>query len=396
MRTGSVETRVPDALAPLWRVKVGGKLSAPIVVGDRLFVSLVDEHHVACLDAKSGTKLWEFAAGGRIDSPPTYHQGSVLFGSADGWVYCLRAAAGRLVWRFRAAPEERMIGAFGQLESAWPVHGSVLVQNDIVYFAAGRSSQLDGGIYLYGLDAASGKLLHQTNLLGPDYKVDADGNLVVRTGSEPLGPFDDNFKLPMGSLPDVLLGNGTNIYMRSLAFDADLNGKRAQAALKTPGGMLDGSYFKRTPWTFSGGDHSRLLVHDKRSVYYARMFDSLRGLDPSVYFTPASQGYLLFAKNIKGGKEAWAERIRVRIRTMVLTPNRLFVAGPPDVIDPKDPLGAFEGRKGGLLSVVDSATGEQLARHELSSPPVFNGAAAARQRLYLADEGGAITCFAKP
>lgn len=52
----------------------------------------------------------------------------VLFGSRDGWVYCLQASDGQLVWRFRAAPEERKMMAFEQLESTWPVHGSVLVQ----------------------------------------------------------------------------------------------------------------------------------------------------------------------------------------------------------------------------------------------------------------------------
>ncbi len=80
---------------------------------------------------------------------------------------------------------------------------------------------------------------------------------------------------------------------------------------------------------------------------------------------------------------------------MVLTADRLFVAGPPDVIDPKDPLGAFEGRKGGLLYTIDSASGEKLAEHTLPSPPVFNGAAAAHGRLYIADEHGNITCFGK-
>ena len=117
---------------------------------------------------------------------------------------------------------------------------------------------------------------------------------------------------------------------------------------RVAGGILEESYFKRTPWTF-GGEYGRLIVHDERSVYYVRMFDSLRGLDPTVYFTPASKGYLLFAKNLGGGRSAWSERIPVRIRAMVLAGSRLVVAGPPDVVDASDPLGAFEGRKGGLL-----------------------------------------------
>ena len=79
------------------------------------------------------------------------------------------------MWRFTAAPYERRITAFGQVESAWPVHGSVVVQDDVtsdpprpvVYFTAGRSTYLDGGIYVYGLDPQSGALVHETCLSGP-------------------------------------------------------------------------------------------------------------------------------------------------------------------------------------------------------------------------------------
>jgi hypothetical protein len=66
------------------------------------------------------------------------------------------------------------------------------------------------------------------------------------------------------------------------------------------------------------------------------------------------------------------------------------------VVDPKDPLAAFEARKGGVLSLFDLEAGEKTAEYQLPSPPVFNGAAAANGRLYLADEAGHVTCFAKP
>jgi len=393
MRTGSVNTEVPDDMVQLWRTTIGTRVSSPIIVAGRVFASLVNEHHVVCLDQEDGNKLWEFAAGGRIDSPPTYFEGTVIFGSADGWVYCLRATDGQLVWCFHAAPEDRLIGAFGQLESAWPVHGGVLVQNGTAYFAAGRSSQLDGGIYLYGVDAATGELHHQAKLEGPDYIIDSSGQKLVRE-ADAEDSYDENFKLPMGSLPDILAGDGSNIYMRSVAFDAELNRARGEPALETGSGFLEDSYFKRMPWKF-GGEYARLIAHDTRSVYYVRMFDSLRGLDPTVFFTPSNKGYLLFAKNVKGNRSTWSERIPVRIRAMVLATGRLFVAGPPDVVDRQDPLGAFEGRKGGVLSVIDSASGEKLAEHRLPSPPVFNGAAAATGRVYIVDEKGSITCFGK-
>jgi len=400
MRTGSVSTRVPDGLAMLWRVKIGQRVSPPVVVGDRLFVSLVDEHHVACLNAASGRKLWEFAAGARVDSPPTCRRGTVLFGSADGWVYCLRASDGRLVWRFRAAPREGLIAAAGQLESAWPVHGSVLVRDAAVYFAAGRSSQLDGGIYVYALNAATGKLLRHTRLEGPDYAVGPAGEILVSSertspAMRPQGEFKENYELPMGALPGILMSDGQRIYMRSETFDAELNRTTGSPALRPRAGFLDGNYFKRTPWTFGGEDYARLIVHDERRVYSVRMFDSLRGLDPSVFFTPGAKGYLLFAKDAGGKRNRWSQRVPVRICAMVLAEGRLFVAGPPDVVDPKDPLGAFEARKGGLLYVFDSASGEKLAEHRLAFPPVFNGAAAARERLFLAEEDGSVSCFGK-
>ena len=56
-----------------------------------------------------------------------------MFGSRDGYVYCLDAAKGELAWRFRAAPTDMRISAFGQVESAWPAFGSLIVQDDKVY-----------------------------------------------------------------------------------------------------------------------------------------------------------------------------------------------------------------------------------------------------------------------
>ncbi len=383
-RSGAVKTKVPPKPTLLWRTRLGSKPAPPVVVGQKLFVPLVDEHHLVSLNVSDGRKAWELAAGGRIDSPPTYYRGSVIFGSADGWVYCVRASDGQLAWRYRAGPEDRRMAAFGQLESVWPVHGSVLVREGIAYFAAGRSSYLDGGIRMCGLDAVSGAMRHQTKLDGPHYRVDN---------------ISQNYLLPMGALPDILQSVDALIYMRDTPFNTKLEKQKAPTGggrfrLKPMGGFLDGSYFKRIPWSLTPkGGYARLIVHDQKTAYHVRMFDSLRGLDPKVYFTPGKKGYLLFAVDKQTGKQTWAERIPIRVKAMVAAEGLLFVAGPPDVVDPKDPLGAFEGRKGGLLWVVSAATGEKLAEYKLDSPPVFNGIAAASGRLYVATAAGEIICF---
>jgi outer membrane protein assembly factor BamB len=339
---------------------------------------------VVALSAADGSRLWDFTAGARIDSPPTYHRGTVIFGSADGWVYCLRAKDGELAWRFRAAPEERRIGAFGQLESAWPVHGSVLVLDGTAYFAAGRCSHLDGGIRLFALDAATGEVRHETTLEGPSYGVD---------------DISQNYGLPMGALTDVLQSDGELIHMREAVLSRKLEeakgaGRGAASRVVARGGLLDDSYFKRMPWSFGPkAAYARLIVHDAEAGYFARMFDSLQGLDPKVYFTPGKEGYLLFAIDRQTGKQTWARRIRVRINAMVATEGPLFVAGPPDAIDPDDPLGAFEGRKGGVLVACDRADGTALWETKLPAPPVFNGMAAAASRLYVAMQDGSVACF---
>ncbi|MCX7824921.1 MAG: PQQ-binding-like beta-propeller repeat protein [Verrucomicrobiae bacterium] len=394
-RTGSVNTQVPDNAAPLWNIKLGNSATPPIIVGDRVFVAIPDEHHIICLDARDGKKLWEFGAGGRVDSPPAWHNGTVLFGAADGRVYCLRAADGALAWRFRAAAEERLICVFGQLESAWPVHGSVLALDNKVYLAAGRSSQLDGGIHLYALDAATGKVLHETKLEGPDYAVNAAGKLVMRPPpADGPAEFETNFGLPQGHLTDVLMFDNDRLFMRLTAFDKQLKLQQGKPDLLPHSGFLDDTYFKRTPWTFQG-EYGNLIAHDKDSAYFVRQFDSLKGLDPMVFFTPGAKGYLLFAKNVGARKSRWSLRVPVRVRAMAQTRDRLFVAGPPDVVDPQDPLGAFEGRLGGLLYAVDSASGKKLAEWKLDAPPVLNGMAAARGRLFVATTDGKLLCMGR-
>jgi hypothetical protein len=206
-----------------------------------------------------------------------------------------------------------------------------------------------------------------------------------------------------------------SIFMRSVAFDMNLQQQQTgRPALQVRGGFLDDAYFKRTPWYYGApGNYGNLIVRDPRAAYFLRMFDSLRGLTPTVYFAPGAKGYQLFSMSAQDvgaarrqgtgtgaetpkAKEGWSQRIPVRGRAMAVAGGRLFVAGPPDVVDPKDPLGAFEGRKGGVLCVFDTATGRKLSEQKISSSPVFSGIAAANQRLYLATEDGSLACFGRP
>jgi hypothetical protein len=79
---------------------------------------------------------------------------------------------------------------------------------------------------------------------------------------------------------------------------------------------------------------------------------------------------------------------------MVLAGDKLFVAGPPDVIPDDDPTAAFEGRRGGDLWAFSAETGKKIAEiNHTHAPPVYDGLIAAQGSLYLSTTDGTILCF---
>lgn len=413
-----------------WQAELGGRLTPPVVAEGRVLVASVDDHAVHALDAADGKRLWSYTAGGRVDSPPTLHDGLAIFGCADGYVYALRAADGALAWRFRAAPEDRRTVAYGQLESLWPTHGSILVEDGGACFAAGRSSFLDGGIRLVRLDAKTGKLLAEKTISSRDPK----------TGEEPqdqVRGFDME-----GALPDVLSSDGAYLFMRHLRFDRDGVEQRPDVRhIFSSAGFLDDAWWHRTYWQLGtkmqsgwGGwpivgnqaPAGRILVADADSVYgYGRDGYALHGShvglgkahyrlfacarEPKVLRTPVGQPAAKTESDLDKGKAPkakakgqpaqprietrWTQPVPLLVRAMVLAERTLFIAGPPDLAGRDDAGAALEGRTGGTLWAVAAADGAKLAEQKLASPPVHDGLIAAAGCLYLATLDGKLHCF---
>jgi len=418
LRSGHTGKNVPTALSVAWKVKLGDKITQATIVGRRLFVAAVDALRVDCLDADTGKRRWSFPVGARVDSPPTIWYGRVLFGCHDGWVYCLRAADGQLAWRFRAAPIERRVVVKNQVESPWPVPGSVLVLDNVAYVAAGRSSFLDGGIQLFGLNPKTGTPLYHTCVSGPLPDVQKD---VGR-------PFDMD-----GAKADILVTDGDRIYMLQMAFDKQLHDVTPPRAsnlgdrivgrhLIATNGFRDDSWFDRIYWMYSNRwpgfyfannapKAGQIMVFDDHTTYGLHVFTSRLRLSPT--FVPGAKGYQLFAddnddepvlapnsiNHEKGAgysstrRDKWRKQIAVRARAMVLAGSTLFLAGPPDVVPENDPYAAFEGRLGARLWAVAAATGQRLAEYQLDALPAFDGLVANGGRLYLSTNDGQLICF---
>ena len=414
-RRGRTSEELPTSLGDAWERELGGKLSAPVVADGKVFVASVHLGRVIAMDAADGKTLWTFRAGGRVDTPPTIHRGLALFGAADGWVYCLRASDGELVWRFRAAPNERRIVVDEQLESVWPLHGNVLVHDDVAYAAAGRSCYLDGGLYLYGLDPATGKKLCETRVVVPH---DRDETLAF---------------IMAGVRPDVLVTDGKYVYLQQLKFDRQLQRQEGLGRhLLAHSGLADDSWFYRTFWRLGYGDQydfpNSYIKHDLRVPFGQLLaFDDEVVCGVQTFFSPgivpgavvqSSEGSLLFGDAntpltpdektfpesdyptaVKRPKDPtqhkWTARLPFQARAMLLAGRRLFVAGWPEAAASEDPYAGLQGRLGGRLEIFDAATGEPLGQRKLAAPPVFDGMAASSGRLYISTTTGKVVCLGK-
>jgi outer membrane protein assembly factor BamB len=407
-RTGSTAARVPIAIRTQWSVALGGRpqgpiaadwadnpfvrgpITSPVIAGGRVYCARPDAHELVALDAAEGRVAWRFVANGRIDSAPTIHRGLCLFGTRTGFVYCLRADDGRMVWRLRAAPADERIVAYGQVESPWPVPGSVLVSQGVAYFTAGRHPLADGGIAIYAVEPASGRIRWQQSL-----------------SSLPTKDFYRSCSVEFECL-DLLSREGDQVAMSRWLFDAATGAMtckdtEAFARLKLGDSPV---VVPRSSWTYAPRQnrrHPRDFPLRPLVVYRDNQIFGCGGDFQSVFrrdFTPDEaqrfdlkwiDGWKLAERGRKGGGEIWqVERLakdaqwttRVlagnppqRIAALVLAGDNLFVAGS----------------EGGLL-VLSAADGKILGRYRCDAPS-WDGLAAAGGRLYLSTRAGNLVCF---
>jgi outer membrane protein assembly factor BamB len=409
---------------------LGGRLSAATIADGRVFVAQVDAQTVHALDAGTGDRLWSFTAGGRVDSPPTLVAGRVLFGSHDGLVYCLRASDGELVWRFLAAPRHLNAMAFDQPESVWPVHGSVLFRDGVVYAAAGRSSYLDGGIMLYGLDPVSGKVVAERRIQSEHAGImeppkDAEKYAIKNKQNwldykTKLSPDKSDSFAMQGATTDILVADGDSIYLRHMRFDRNLaEQKTKRPHLFSTSSLLDDWEHNRSYWILGTGDFYNTPVAFpwilRRNIQVP--FGLMLAFDEqTVWGVHRAKGYTVFAMSRPdpahkesgfpdfqartSAKQAdsvgWKAALGIRPRAMVRAGKLLFVGGmsADDASDPTVPVDAdHAGKQRGAVHAMSCSNGETLREIEIASPPVWDGMAAAQGRLFIPCADGSLICL---
>ncbi|MFW6162599.1 MAG: PQQ-binding-like beta-propeller repeat protein [Planctomycetota bacterium] len=438
LRSGVASTAVPAKVERAWAAGVGGRLSQPVVAGGKVLVASVDEGAVVALDTQSGEKAWEYVAGGRVDSPPVVHGGRVLFGSADGWVYCLRLSDGALVWRFLAAPADVRAVALDRVESVWPAHGSVLVLDGVAYCSAGRSTWLDGGIDLYGLDPATGKVLHRHHFESehPEFregkdKAKKEHKTRVAQNTTDYKTFlgsdrSDSFSMAAGAVSDVLVSDGTNVFLHHVKFSPALDRQDEMTRhLFSTSSLLDDAENHRSHWVLGTGDFSRVPVAyswvvnrpgRRRPTIAVPTGVMMVYTDRAIWGVQrkgdANGRYHLFQKDNKPfsadekplpdfrriprkqvNQCVWKKDLPVRATAIVKAGDHLFLGAMPVAIPKDDPHAAYEGRLGGMIWVVSPTDGSKVAAYKLDSPVVWDGLAAAHGALFASTEKGEVQCW---
>jgi outer membrane protein assembly factor BamB len=167
----------PAELTEKWKVTVGGGVSTPAVVGDRIFVFAREgeDEVLRCLNTETGDELWQakYSVGpfrGRGDtgysgprSSPTVADGKVVTLGVTGVLSCFDAATGKEVWRNTEFENETPTFHTGS---------SPLIVNGLCIAQLGN--ERNGGIYAF--DLATGDERWKWTEDGPEY-----GSPVVMT-----------------------------------------------------------------------------------------------------------------------------------------------------------------------------------------------------------------------
>ena len=244
-----------------------------------------------------------------------------------------------------------------------------------------------------------------------------------------------------GAKSDILTSDGSDIYLFQERFSSDLKrfpspmedmkpqhgGFRAYPAdpnrnssgrhLMAIGGFLDDTLNEGIYWTYDnrwpGWDrlmwrltspYAKILSFDDELVYGAHLLTTnvrvRRG------FNPGETGCRIFAtkhnpeiiqskddKRAKVHKSKWETYIPVRVRAMVLTENKLLLAGPADIVPENDPAASFKPDADAVLTIISRENGKVVNTQPLSEIPAFDGLIAVNGSLYISTKNGKVTCL---
>ena len=371
-RSDVTSLSVPNDVKLQWTAQVSTTElpTAPIVAGGLVFVA--DRTGVVQALDTAGNFVWKSYTSGPIYYPPTVAQDRLFVGSADGRVYAFEARTGRPLWTYRIAPEERLIPVFGQLISAWPVAGGVIVENGTVYAAAGITHY--DGTYIVSLDAVTGALKAQN---------DTSGRLAeqVNDGISMQG--------------DLQIAEGELRFHGGGVYEVARFDLKTLNCLNTPKNQVTSEYrtafypyypeygkFVSLDYTCGDGN---VLCHD--ASYEGSVFGNLAlqtPLPPGALIKDEAREFLRRrGQNAPTPKTLWEDKQDRRFTSFVVSSDKLIATGHADRTPDKP-----------FLNAISMSDGSDAWSHDLPADAVKGGTAIDSDgRLFVTLENGQLLCF---
>jgi hypothetical protein len=440
LRSSWSSAKIPDKLQAVWTIRpaqpldglIGrewtnqwygqGPVTGVSVAEGVAVLALTDRQQVVALDPATGRERWRAIVEGRVDSQPTIAKGTVFAGTRSGWLYAFNRDTGERLWRFRAAPRREQIVVDGQLESPWPVFGTVTVDDEGVWAVAGRHNDCDGGLWWWRFDAATGKPLASGRLGREELRDNTGDTSPVAPDSEwPAGanspPVTDGrlFLMPRVRL---VRDNGrlvpTSITKDVKKMDEGIFWANAYAlGILSPGnqGLLNRVEFLGG-YKMSAYGH----VQARMFAYQGNRFVCVGGTDGAVQHRGGGQG---------SGVRAFERKSAIEPTTVVNAkePDRPIKKAFGSEMKWDNPMTLARGdgtqslavagdhvlvglsvtnndqhkerqRLPFRLAVLGLADGQQQQELPLPAKPILGGISAAASRVYVTTEDGTVTCFA--
>ena len=356
-RSMSTGLKIPDAVEQKWSCQLPDSAfpTAPIAVGGLVFFA--DRNGVVhAVHADSGQPAWQAFTSGPVYFSPACWNDRLYVGSADGRVYALEAATGKALWTFQAAPANQRIPVYGKLISRWPVAGGVVVQDGIVYAAAGMAHY--DGVHVYALDAISG-----------DVKWYNDTSGTISSVTESGASLQGELFVKDGELR--FLGGGAYEFAR---YDIQ-TGKCLNEPHDQPNSSFHTAFYAYYPeyGKYVTLEHTlpdgRQLAYD--ASYEGSQHSELSLMEPLPEGTPnrlkpASRwGFQNQRRGAPERKQAWKIPVGPRYNAFIVGPDKFLAAGHTGDDD----------QTTSALAAIDLETGQIVWRQALPAPVVKNGLA---------------------
>jgi len=413
----------PGLLESQWETdgSLFGPVTQPVVAGDVVVFARGHRQEIVALDAATGELRWRTAVDGRVDTAPSIFEGLVLAGTRTGWVYALNLKTGELVWRFFAAPRQERIVVNGQLESFWPVTGSIPVDEHGLIAVAGRHTDNDGGMWWWQLDPQTGAI-QRSGRLGPPEGLHLGANQPHKLPLEhkPMRNSvsimtESLFQLPCVTLKRVNGGIGAPTPADAAAYPSaedviPRDEMRREISIERQviqmglgpiigEGRVNAGGFK-TPWF--ANLQTRLIAVDPDHRRFVTVgggrYGGRGGAGGEHVQTWSLREQPVMDKNYESwAKPLWDEQWRHRrlrgwseepgIPAMAAADNVIYLAGSVTRRE------WFRNPMNHRLIVLDLETAEQRQELPLPGHPLQAGIALSNGRVYVATEDGSITAF---